>query len=1231
MAKIPWDGLKTYALRGVLLHGQSDNLTAAALVAQTPELPTGSAVRWTVREPVGLPPNGATLYRRARRRLHPTIIAFKREETASGWLDISFVRVRDIDGAPVIVDTERGLRVDGILEIAFTRPVVEVRAVLATESDAPLQMIASHFPFPVAHGIAEVGKRSKYLRADIIDILQVRVEPGQTAWITMLDVIPLAEMVADGWERVLDVPTLGSDAQNSCCAADTSQPFCNPLDRNDATDGQVADAMATLFDSRVHAPNGVPLPMAQRQIDTGPTPTGSPTVTIPALTFLILSAVAPKVARAMGLLLDIKAARATSAGLWDYLLVGHWCPRRPISGSGTRLELGAMPPTEPTMLHTAGDLLIESPRLLDLSGIPERGLILHDDVVWIHFASPVQVVELELTGGVLEATAFAERRVVDWALSVERGRSTLCADEIHAVSLYGPGAVIRAIAYSEKDPALDDAPSANIGDIGFWMFAAREHPIPRKPEDVTLEAINDPTSHPEARAPGDPEMVLAAVSWNAEPLLDVVQWTEPPLAAQYLVTRSGVRSKKSTVVAGGNPPFVVLPSAESLATTETSFGVVPREHPRLLDRVMSGSTLVYGVRALDIFGRRSDEETSHATLLVDHTPPPPPDHVVATRHGNGAVEISWEWPGAAGDQDAVGFRIYWRAGGVRRWADGSVSAVQPPTAGAKTVVCDTSVRPYAVGAPQALTDSVVIISGDRFLVKTASQIGSGQTAMLRLELFCNPSTPNRLPLSGDSVRVFEPPPPPGRLIDPASFDGHVDVSDPAARAYTVAQPTWSTPDEFGRSYITVGVATYDAQGESMIAGPAQATQLSILPGPPPRPTITDESDVFAKRADVRGRSSYEFIAAATPGATYHVYRALDDALLRVDAAQRAADGTRSGAPQYPSPLAQQDFDVLSVAPPVAASLLSNRALHALANFSGSERAFEQLTSKPVTATGTTLTYVDDALPGTGANRYIYRQRAASLAGELGDFGWAYPPVHLWPQPPVRPTLARVVARGALVDVEWSPNPERAVDRYRIYAATNEQSASDERTMTLVAEVSAEDASGNDPNLGITVRAPQGARYWFRVTAVATYPAPVNQVASAPSASVAVVPQTYGAPAVPTATDVTFQLVNNPSSNELHVTFDADDNPTSLYQLRRRSPGSEVPAIAITEWTAAVGVATTVSLVFPALTAVPATATPTVMLIDIAPPSSRMGAEYVMACTNETGRISLSDPLIFTTP
>ena len=499
---------------------------------------------------------------------------------------------------------------------------------------------------------------------------------------------------------------------------------------------------------------------------------------------------------------------------------------------------------------------------------------------------------------------------------------------------------------------------------------------------------------------------------------------------------------------------------------------------------------------------------------------------------------------------------------------------------------------------------------------------------LELTLHLNASTPDARPETSDKVRIFDPPPAPGAMASPDFYvNAATSVANPAARS-VVLEVDWSKDDDFGRATVTVGVSSYDDRSESQIAGLATATRVAGPPRPPPHPAVADEADIFSSRPDAHGYSRHTVQAAAFAEELYHIFRCLDEVLLQMDRAQRAPDGTRGGAPANPAPLLQSDFDEITATAPAVASEMSNRALQALANLSRNDRAFEQVTRDPVRATGNTLTWEDRNLPAAGTNRYLYRLRSIAASGALGDFGWAYPPIRLWPSPPTRPTLAKVTIHGTLAQLRWSANSERAVRRYRVYATAQPELAVDERLMTLVVDGDVSDlAVADEPNrLRVSLDLTAGSRWWIRLVAVASYPAPVGLVQSAPSDAATVMPQTPFAPEPPAPVDVVVMRDIIAGSSVIRLTFSGNLDPTSRWMLYRRLAGSS-DAAAISAWTAASPIVEPSALiVLPEPLATQPPALPALQLTDGDPLDAALAVEYVIAATNESGRVRRSEPI-----
>jgi hypothetical protein len=1055
------------------------------------------------------------------------------------------------------------------------------------------------------------------VNADLIDTIMIKV--SSPMWVTAIDLGLFFTLMSSNWELVGDVNPAGGGGAFACHVPDTSQPFADPSNMAaQSSSQQLQDALQVLFGDSETDASGEPVPIARRNLNIGSGGPGDPTFTIPTLTFLLMCATSPSVARDLALLLDIDAPGANEPNVWDYLLVAHWCPRLPLSATGTIVSFAEIGSTD-TIAQIVNNLFVESLSQLQFDyGV---GLSLGPGLIWIHFPAPVQAVEVEIAGaGIVELTALSGGRIVDWSSGVECSRLLVCADSIDTVTIQSTDGtaptVVRSLSYATEDPALDCETTACVGDIGFWMFQAHGFPVPPPPTSVVVGQLEDPS--------GDPEKIRAGIAWDGIP--SVGTSLLGPVA--YQIFRGPDAEHLDTPVAGQDRPLIVPSAPRDLPAGPGLQG--PHQPWYYLDPVDDGSTLVYGVASVDVFGRLSNKTASTPVTFADNTPPASPVEVSVTVQPDGSSQLTWIWPppqppGAPAvvpDPDLKGFRVYYKQGAVGPPpVDGTIVTVDCSPSDHFSVL--TEIDPGVLGAPGSMVMDVVRVGGDHYQVKQAS---AGTGGKLQLDLYRNLSTPNAIATADDTIRIFGQPWQPRRTATASDYDGSYEVADPSARTY-VAAPDWPNPDDHGRQVRSFGISAYDDTGESDIAGPVRCVRVQTAVPPPPVPSSTDESDVWATPSDATGRSSYTVVAASVTGNQYHLYRALDQTLIAVDSGMRdPITGTRGGAPANPSPLTQADFDAVTTAVPPPLDRLPNRLLHALANLAGNEAAFEQLTEEPVVATANTMTYVDDSLPGMGHNRYLYRLRSAALSGYLGDFGWAYPPVSLWPQPPTRPTIAEAVTRGRFLDVNWNRSPEAEVDHYRLYVTSDQTLAADERSMTLVAEVSVDDASdpARVPNLGVTLQVVRGQRCFWRVVAVATYPPPVGTVVSAPSDSVAVTPQTFTSPAPPEASQMNAQRISGPNGTEVHISFPGDDNPTTRYMLLRAPNEPHAGSVPVTTWQQASGSNTTVILVPPDGTPPQMLPPPVVELADTEPLST--DAMYVVACTNECGQLAYSDAL-----
>ena len=1322
-------------ISGSRLHGQSDNLTAIALVDTSGDFPPECAIRWSFRYDAGFPTNGATLYRRAVNSQQEILpIVFDSLTSSADWITLGNVKVRALGGDTVI--SQAGLQVNKSFIVSFGFPVVSVEIVGSGNNTQQIGVVAMHYPYVVdeLQAAQPVNNSSTAaVRGDIIDYLMVTVSAPMT--VKELLVVPLLSEVLGSWQKIADAPLL---------ATAQSLAATNPWGQLPATvQGQLTDAMLSLYDPSITNPDGSAIPMGDRQLNTSPPPDGAtPNIQIPTLAFLRLAAVLPSTAQLLGLLIDVTASKADVANAWDYLLVGHWAARKPlpaasVESSGQRVNLIGTPEGPIALVD---GLLIESTVNLAFGA---NGLVLGASAIWIHFTAPMSgkpssgqamVVELEMASvadrGVM-VTAFNEFRIVDWAYTDGNLRLTVCADSIDSICVYGAGGVISAVTWNTTDPALLIAPTGNIGDVCYWMFSARNHPVPSPPQGLVVSQLEGlwttpnwtiadsnslpPPSLPPTYETSDPNSLTVGVRWTATPpLTDVMMF----YAAAYQVLRN-LNQEGAAVIAGNNTPLsptnpsggpLVVPSPPLPPNNIFVGSLPPNSGPwYLLDQVEAPAQVVYGVSAVDLFGRTSNPTYSPTITLSRTSPPDPPTNVQATLQDNGTIMVTWAWDGT--DPYLNGFNVYFKPGSVTSSLySGQVVSLGPPGQSTFPLSISIDTTNLDVGA---LSNRLIRVGDDHYIVKSAATNAPG----LSLTMYLNPSTPDQMPSVGDNVMIVVTRVQPGQPINGSSYLGQpitggcltlnttpygvttttegtnnsgqqilqvaasngfvanqyvtLNRGQPNQEAAVISsiQPgppitltlatnlqnahapgesatqfkavltpgqggvSWSSPDQNGISIISIGVsAISDSKIESMICGPVVVKQIpnaSSLSAPP-LPQATVEQIVFTGPPDAYGLCSYSYVANCTPNALYHVYRALETTLLAVDSEFRVAsgNGTRmlagadvqlyepydntlynpDGSPKNTDPLQTADFQAVTAALPDPSELTVTN-WNAIANLFGNEAAFQRVTDTPISSTGNTLTFTDEGLPAGSTSKYFYRLRAVTASCDQGPFGWASSPVQLWPQPPSRPTISSLRVSGNLLLAQWNANPEPEVTGYRVYLASNILDAQDIRSMTLAVEVTS--TVVNDESHVPTrtfVQIEQGQRYWVSVVAVADYtslttssPNP-GKVASEPSDPVSVMPQTFAAPTPPEAASVTVKA----AGGQVQLTLACNPNPTTKYMLLRGLSGSNNSPTAICTWKS------------------PAAGATSITLIDVSPLGTNVN--YVIGFTNESSRISYSDPI-----
>ena len=251
----------------------------------------------------------------------------------------------------------------------------------------------------------------------------------------------------------------------------------------------------------------------------------------------------------------------------------------------------------------------------------------------------------------------------------------------------------------------------------------------------------------------------------------------------------------------------------------------------------------------------------------------------------------------------------------------------------------------------------------------------------------------------------------------------------------------------------------------------------------------------------------------------------------------------------------------------------------MANLSGLERAFQQITSQPISISANALQ------PNTPLTYDFSRCNAAWWRGKSGIYtvcvrisrersarclGKVSPPVWLWH--PIAPGAAddRKPAdyRGYCKPDLESESGVAGLIATAYRQITDPNAADDEWSMTLVAEVMADDAANPyDLSLAASVQIPRGKVSWFCITAVSNFPTLGSLFPSAPSGPISAMPQNNTAPVPPgnISASRSTGAKRSPSQHLIHARDGSDDllpaspaaDPITAHLFRSQA-GSRTP-------------------------------------------------------------------------
>jgi hypothetical protein len=332
-----------------------------------------------------------------------------------------------------------------------------------------------------------------------------------------------------------------------------------------------------------------------------------------------------------------------------------------------------------------------------------------------------------------------------------------------------------------------------------------------------------------------------------------------------------------------------------------------------------------------------------------------------------------------------------------------------------------------------------------------------------------------LPAAGDSFRGGVPLS--TSLTDPIVY-ARIGVSSADDKTYTQdTRTTGSWSDRFGN--------------EGHVGAPATIFRVRRdMPPSPVPPAPPDPEHSYATPADSSGHSFYTYRWQPATNLETHIFRALDDTLLKIDWGQRPRTALDASQTQFfPNATIEPRWDV-NRRTQVATELnqlnsfthdssgaaqamayyqgLSYDALRVLAGLPGNEAAFTQLTVRPLdpndpanadrrgpdtpasyTPNPNLRAYVD-TLEGLSTNRYCYRAIYVDEAHNRSSLSLASPPVSC-PDvvAPRTPVITKVLGGDRQITISWASNREPDLKEYRVYRTDNAAATSDLGQMTLV--------------------------------------------------------------------------------------------------------------------------------------------------------------------------------------
>jgi len=579
----------------------------------------------------------------------------------------------------------------------------------------------------------------------------------------------------------------------------------------------------------------------------------------------------------------------------------------------------------------------------------------------------------------------------------------------------------------------------------------------------------------------------------------------------YLVWRADLGNASTPGAVGSYDLITKIPpeKPKPILVTEPRLpnGVQPQRSPdwppvslHFIDRNLPDGWYSFEVSGIDLFGRHSLNSAPSQLLLRDKIPPPMPTAVEAYAldpedrflQRDEAYENWYNQLDSSAQQTVVGLRVRWR------WTERHQQ--QAP---------DTSeFRIYFhPGADLPPDHDQAIKWQDRYYV-----VGYNDNVTVDS-------------LTGErAYEIFLPPP---TTLNPISIPLNPSLAEAVVYAHigvSAADDKTHTNDQ-----RTTGNWSNLTGNEGRVGPPSKIYRVLRTPPPPPEDIFAGER-FYASPADYHGRSFFTYRWKPQPHLQLHVFRAMDDAVFKADYAQRplAAPLDESQLGLFPAGWNQatrqavvselyflNSFIGLADGTEQAMTYyrqLSDGALRVLAGLPSSERAFVQLTIKPLDPnyTGNPLDPNDagnanrlgpdnpddlvldmnqrafiDTLDGRSTNHYFYRSAFVDGAHNLGPLGLSSPPVYLPKMlPPNRPVLTKIRGGEKQIELRWVRSREPDLSAYRVYRTSDAANTRDLRKMDRVQELLAANIDLNQSEVSwIDTTAQAGIDFHYCVTAL----------------------------------------------------------------------------------------------------------------------------------------------------